>query len=278
MRKRRANPYKARAAALSLFVHLLLLALLLVSFEWKTQQPVMVAQVELWENLPADKPVAKPPQPQPVPEPPKPEPKPEPQLEPKPEPKPEPAPEPEPQADIQVKKEPEKPKPPKPEKKPEPKKPEKKPEPKKPEPKKPEPKKEDKVKLDELKKLQQELLEESSQPAPAQKQGPTQSGANVANQGEIDKYLGQIRDKIRRNVNRQLCGTGKPELEVGISLMPTGEVIGVPRILKSSGLPACDEAIERAILQAQPLPVPAQPDLFSRFRDLRLKFRPNEDY
>lgn len=270
MRQRRANPYKARAAALSLFVHLLLLALLLVSFEWKTQQPVMVAQVELWESLPADKPVAKPPQPQPVPEPPKPEHKPEPQPEPKPEPKPEPALEPEPQAEIQVKKEQEK--------KPEPKKLEKKPEPKKPEPKKPEPKKEDKVKLDELKKLQQELLEESSQPAPAQKQGPTQSGANVANQGEIDKYLGQIRDKIRRNVNRQLCGTGKPELEVGISLMPTGEVIGVPRILKSSGLPACDEAIERAILQAQPLPVPSQPDLFSRFRDLRLKFRPNEDY
>ncbi|MCB5190549.1 TonB C-terminal domain-containing protein [Methylobacillus arboreus] len=276
MKSRKANPYKARAAALALLVHLLLAVVFLVSFDWKTQQPVMVAQVELWENLPADKPVAKPPQPEPVPEPPKPESKPEPQPEPKPEPKPEPAPEPEPQAEIQVKKEPEKPKP---EKKPEPKKPEKKPEPKKPEPKKPEPKKEDKVKLDELKKLQQELLEENSQPAPApaQKQGPAQAGANAADQSEIDKYIGQIQAKIKRNVNRQLCGTGKPELEVGISLMPTGEVIGVPRILKSSGLPACDEAIERAILQAQPLPVPSQPELFSRFRDLRLKFRPNED-
>ncbi len=272
MKPRNKNPYKVRAAALSLITHLLLLGALFVSFDWKTHQPVTVAQVELWENLPVAQPVTKPPQPQPTPEPPKPEPKPEPQ----PEPKPEPAPEPQPEAEIQVKKEPEK-KVVKPEKKPEPKKPEPKPEPKKPEPVKPEPKKEDKVKLDELKKLQQQLLEESAQPAAAKKQGPAQSGDNVVNQSEIDKYLGQIRDKIKRNVNRQLCGTGKPELEVGISLMPTGEVIGVPRILKSSGLPACDEAIERAILQAQPLPVPAQSELFSRFRDLRLKFRPNED-
>lgn len=265
MKKRRANPYKARAAALSLFVHLLLLVLLLVSFEWKTQQPVMVAQVELWESLPADKPVAKPPQPKPVPEPPKPEPKPLPKPEPKPEPAPEP--EPEPKAEIQVKKkEPEKPKPPKPEKKPEP---------KKPEPK-PEPKKEEMLNLDELKRLQQELLEEGAS-APAKKQGPTQAGENVVNQSEIDKYRGLITAKIKRYVNRQVCGTGKPELEVEISLMPTGELIGTPKLVKSSGLPACDEAVERAILQAQPLPLPTQPELFSRFRDLRLKFRPNED-
>ncbi|SNR62687.1 Cell division and transport-associated protein TolA [Methylobacillus rhizosphaerae] len=272
MKLRKANPYKVRAAALSLLVHLLLLVLLLVSFDWKTHQPMRVAEVDLWDALPADKPVAKPPKPEPMPEPPKPEPKPEPAPEPKPEPKPA---EPEPQAEIQVKKEPEKPK--QPEKKPEPKKPEpKKPEPK-PEPKKPEPKKEDKVKLEELKKLQQELLEENSRPAPAQKQGPAQDGADVANQSEIDKYLGQLQAKIKRNVNRQFCGTGKVELEVGISLMPTGDVIGMPQILRSSGLPACDEAIERAILQSQPLPVPPQPELFSRFRDLKLKFRPNED-
>lgn len=277
MKPRKANPYKARAAALSLLVHLLLLVLLLVSFDWKTHQPMRVAEVDLWDALPADKPVAKPPKPDPVPTPPKPEPKPEPAPEPKPEPKPA---EPEPKAEIQVKKEPEKPK--QPEKKPEPKKQEpKKPEPKKPEPKpepkKPEPKQEDKLKQEELKKLQQELLEENSRPAPAQKQGPAQDGADVANQSEIDKYLGQLQAKIKRNVNRQFCGTGKVELDVGISLMPTGDVIGVPRILKSSGLPACDEAIERAILQSQPLPVPPQPELFSRFRDLKLRFRPNED-
>ena len=59
--------------------------------------------------------------------------------------------------------------------------------------------------------------------------------------------------------------------------MPTGDVIGHPKLLKSSGLSACDAAVERAILESQPLPVPTQADLFSQFRDLKLKFRPNED-
>ena len=276
MKPRKPNPYLVKAGALSLLVHIVLLVVLLVSFNWNTSHPVVVAQVELWENLPTEKPAAKPPTPKPV----EPEPvKPEPAPEPKPEPKPDPTPEPEPQAEIQVKKkEPEKPKP-------EPKKPEKKPEPKKPEPKKPdpkpekkpEPKKDDSKRLEDLKKLQQELLDEASQPAPAQKKGPTQAGANVANQSEIDKYKGLIMAKIKRNVNRQVCGTGKPELELGITLMPTGEVIGSPRLLKSSGIAACDEAVERAVLQSQPLPLPPQPDLFSQFRDLQLKFRPNED-
>lgn len=275
MKPRKPNPYLVKAGALSLLVHIVLLVVLLVSFNWNTSHPVVVAQVELWENLPADKPIAKPP----APKPPEPEPvKPEPKPDPKPEPKPDPAPEPEPQAEIQVKKkEPEKPKP---EKKVEPK-PEKKPEPKKPEPKpekKPEPKKDDSKRLEELKKLQQELLNEDARPAPAQKQGPTQAGANVANQSEMDKYVGLIRAKIQRNVNRQLCGSGKPELELGITLMPTGEVIGTPRLLKSSGIPACDEAVERAVLQSQPLPLPSQPELIARFRDLQLKFRPNEDF
>ena len=46
-------------------------------------------------------------------------------------------------------------------------------------------------------------------------------------------------------------------------------------MLKSSGMPACDESVERAILTAQPLPIPDKPDLFSQFRDLKLKFHPN---
>jgi colicin import membrane protein len=40
---------------------------------------------------------------------------------------------------------------------------------------------------------------------------------------------------------------------------------------------ACDDAVERAILESQPLPVPSQAEVFSQFRELKLKFRPNED-
>ena len=277
MIRKHENPLAFKAGLLSLLVHAAFLAILIFSFDWKAVQPANIAQVELWDSLPVEKPV---PQPQPKPEPPKPEPpKPEPKPEPpKPEPKPEPEPpkpEPEPKAEIQVKKEPEKPKP-KPVEKPKEKPPEKKVE-KKPEPSKPDPEELNKQKLAELQKmlLEEEMKPQPSPPAPAAP-SPTQA-ESAAMQGEVDKYISMISRKIRQNVNRQLCGTGKPELELEISLMPTGEVIGTPKLLKGSGMSACDEAVERAILQSQPLPVPPQSELFARFRDLRLKFRPNEN-
>ena len=260
MIRKRENSFAIRAGALSVLVHGLLLMLLLFSFHWKTVQPMSVAQVELWEAIPAEKAV-QPPKPEPTPEPPKPEPKPE--L--KPEPKPDPAPEPQPKAEIQVKKEPVKPK-------------EEKPVKPKEEPK-PEPKKKDeKPKEDMLKKLQQAMLEEDAKAtqAAAPKTGPAASASPKVDPSEVAKYIGLITNKIRRNVNSQLCGSGKPELTFNLNLMPTGELIGAPRLVKGSGIPACDDAVERAILQSQPLPLPTQPDLLAQFRNLELKFRPNE--
>jgi colicin import membrane protein len=92
------------------------------------------------------------------------------------------------------------------------------------------------------------------------------------------KYVGLISNKIRQHVNRQLCGTDKAtKLTFMIALMPTGEVMGHPKLLKGSGLSACDDAVERAILESQPLPVPSSADLFSQFRDLKLEFSPNAE-
>lgn len=254
------TPLAWRAGAFALLVHLVLLAVLLLSVNWKSKPPMSIAEVELWDTLPQPvkpQPVAPPPKP----EPPKPEPKPEPQPEPKPDPTPEP------KAEIQMKQEkPKKVEPPKD-------KPQDKP---KQEPDPAKQKELDKKKQDALKKLQQELLAEDAQPqsSPAPKSATPQM--SQASLGEIDKYKAMIMSKIRRNVNTQVCGSGKPELEVEINLMPTGDVIGNPRLLKGSGIAACDEAVERAILQSQPLPLPPQSDLFSQFRDLRLKFRPND--
>jgi colicin import membrane protein len=241
------NPIALKAGALSLLVHAVLLGLLLLSFNWKVVQPASIATVELWDALPT-KPVMEQPKPVVVP--------PEPKIEVKPEPKPEP--QPEPQAEIQVKKEPPKPEKPKPKE-----------EPKKVEPKKPPP-----VQDDALKKLQQALLEEDANKPETSPAPPGPSSVSVANKGEMDKYINMINNKIRRNVNEQLCGEGKPELEFALSLAPTGDIIGFPRMVKGSGIAACDESVERAILLAQPLPVPSQADLFAQFRNLKLKFHP----
>ena len=265
-----------QAGVFTLLVHGLLLALLLVSFQWKTVKPMNIAEVELWDSIPTPKTQAEvtPPEPQPpapTPEPPK-------AVEPvKPEPKPEPAPEP--KADIQIKKEPVKPV--KAEK----------PKPVKEEKSKPEPKPEAKTSKQDpeaLKKLQQALLaedakadkQEVAKPAasPAGDKTAQKAQAGVSNPTEMGKYVGLISAKIRQHVNGRLCGTDKTtKLTFVIALMPTGEVMGHPKLLKGSGLSACDDAVERAILESQPLPVPASADLFSQFRDLKLEFSPNAE-
>lgn len=282
-----------RAGILSVLVHCILLAILLISFNWKAVQPASIAQVELWDSLPAETAVAKPitPKPEPKPEP-QPEPKPLPPPETKPEPKP--APEPEPKADIQVKKEPVKEAKPAEKPKPDPAIKARQEEQKRKEAQKlkeeqklkeaqkreqEEKRKQDQQrKLAELQKMIAEENKEQQQERQAAAEAAAQSAAaSAASASEVSKYIGLISNKIRRNVNKQLCGSGKPELTFGIALMPTGEVIGTPKIIKSSGIPACDQAVERAILQAQPLPLPTQPELFSQFRNLNLVFSPNGD-
>ncbi|PKO24242.1 MAG: TonB C-terminal domain-containing protein, partial [Betaproteobacteria bacterium HGW-Betaproteobacteria-8] len=189
------NSVALKAGAFSLLVHVLLLGLLLISFNWKVVQPASIATVELWSELPSKPVVA-----QPIPEPPKPVSKPLPELEPKPVSKPES------KADIEVKKETPKPK--------EPVKPKE--EPKKPEVKKPEVKKPQVVKKpsenEALKKLQQDMLQDSpnldSSSAPA---GPPAMSA--AQQGEVNEFINKICNKVHQNVNQQLCGSGNPELE-----------------------------------------------------------------
>jgi len=264
-----------QAGAFTAVVHGLLLALFLVSFQWKTVQPMNVAQVELWDSVPS-------PRAEPAPTPP-PEPTPQPEtpkvVEPvKPEPKV--APEPEPKAEIQTKKAPAMP--PKVEKP--------KPEPIKPKEEKPkEPPKVDKTKMDPdaLKKLQQALLAEDAQsqkndvakPAasPAGSKTAQVAQAGTPNASEVDKYKGLISNKIKQHVNKQLCGADKAiKVTFMIALMPTGEVMGRPKLMKESGMSSCDDAVERAILESQPLPVPTSADLFSQFRELNLVFRPND--
>ena len=96
-----------------------------------------------------------------------------------------------------------------------------------------------------------------------------------SNTGELNKFKAMIQQKIYQNVNKQLCGLDLVELEFEIQLMPTGELLGEPKLIQSSKIESCDEALERAILQSQPLPVPKDPKLFSRLKKLKLMFQPN---
>ncbi len=125
---------------------------------------------------------------------------------------------------------------------------------------------------DALKKLQQEALADDKATGDQQ----MSAAKAAASAGVIGEYQSKIRAKIRGNVNRTLCGTGNPELKFDIGLLPTGQLSGNPKLTKSSGSTACDEAVERAIMASEPLPLPKDSSLFSQFRDLKLIFRPND--
>ena len=98
------------------------------------------------------------------------------------------------------------------------------------------------------------------------------------NSGELDRFKALIQQKIQQNVNNQLCGLDRVELEFEISLMPRGDLLGEPKMIQSSKIASCDAAVERAILQSQPLPIPKDKKLFKRLKDLKLKFHPNGHY
>ena len=279
MIRKHENTDSWKAGFLAIAVHVLLLGAMLVSFNWKAAHPVInITEVELWDKLPAAQPVTLP-QPKPEPKPiveEKPEPKPEPIVEKKPETE-------EPKLDIALenkKKELIKQK------------------------EELEKLKLENLKLDKQKKedLTKELAEEMREDAlkdakAAEKQakldrqkaldklkqdmlnenaGADTKAASAANASVIGEYTDKIKSKIRGNVNKTLCGDGNPELQFSVGLLPTGELSGPPKLTKSSGSAACDDAVERAIAASQPLPLPSDPAIYAKFRNLNLKFKPNE--
>lgn len=268
-----------KAGFFSLTVHVVLIALLFFSFNWKTAEPQNIADVTLWESLPQAAPTPVMP---PAPEPPPPveEIKPEPEVKPEPPVKDEVAEENE--IALQKKRDAELEKKRDEEKQKELVEAEKKA--KELEQKKmlaalksdiskeaPEDNRPQKAPQDALKKLQQEALADESALNAQQA-----SAAAAKNSSEVNAYVSKIKNKIRGNVNKTLCGSGNPELKFEIGLLPTGELTGMPKLAKSSGNDACDEAVARAIMASEPLPVPPDASLFTQFRNLKLTFKPNE--
>lgn len=251
MRLSAPSPDTLRAGLLALLVHLLFLGLLALGVRWNQEEPEPVI-ADLWSELPAAPRAAPAPAPVPVQET-RPAPRPEPKVEPKAEmPKP----------DIALKARPEP-------KKPEPAKVE--PPPKPVAEPKPAPRPAPQPTVNEADPLQQQLERIQRQQAMIDA-----ARAKAASESVIGEYKGRIKRKIRGYLNRQPCGEANVQLEFDIALLPTGQLRSAPVLTRSSGLPACDRAVEYAILQADPLPVPPQPEIFQAFRNLHLVIRPND--
>ena len=237
-----------RGLAMALAVHALLLIAIAFGVSWRSSNPAGV-EAELWAAVPqiaAPKPVEPEPTPQPVkkPEPPPPPPKVE-------TPK---------QDDAQIaiekaKREEQK--------------------------RKEEQRREDELKrqkeeqqrkLAEAEKLKKEQAEQKKREAAAeaaaqaqrQKQlermaalagdgAPTSTGTAAKSAGPSASYAGRIKARILPNIVFPDSVSGNPQATVEVKAGPDGTIIG-RRLLKSSGVPAWDEAVLRAIDKTEVLP------------------------
>ena len=84
-----------------------------------------------------------------------------------------------------------------------------------------------------------------------------------------------IKDKVERNWSKPANAKPGMSCTVFVRLIPGGGVSHV-EITKSSGDGIFDSSVERAVRKAEPLPVPPDPALFDRFRDVRFVFKPEE--
>ncbi|MGI9297876.1 MAG: energy transducer TonB [Gammaproteobacteria bacterium] len=91
-----------------------------------------------------------------------------------------------------------------------------------------------------------------------------------------DSYIGRIKSSIRPFLITppEARGVDGLEVVVEVRLEASGELIGLPEIAESSGVPEYDEAAYRAVLKASPLPMPKEPGLLEEFRHLRLLITP----
>ena len=236
------EPTHLPSAVLAAAVHVALIMVLVFGVSWQSRAPEAVS-VELW-NLPplprTERPVEIPP-----PEI-KREPDPPPVAKPKVEAKPVPVPK---KVDIAIERE------------------------KKPAPKKEEPR----ISLDLSRQMKDQVAREleSVQRERERREVLSQfkpAAAPAAVQMD-PTYANRIRMKIKPFINVPPDITGNPEAIYDVEQLPTGEVLSA-KLRKSSGHRAYDDAVERAILRASPLPRPDRAEQFQR--RLELKFRPND--
>ena len=230
----REDPGYSSSFALSLAVHALLLAVIFLGVRFQSHAPDTVT-VELWE----------PPQPAAVPPAPKvevqPPPKPEPRIE-KPEIVEKPAPKPKPKPEV------------------------------KPEPPKPKAKSND---AEFRREFRLQLAKEQAAAQEREIKEQLRSEQAAAASRALATWTDKIRAKIRSKIPVQVAQAvvGNPEAIYDVTLLPTGEVLSA-KMRKPSGNKPYDEAVERAILGASPLPKPEPQSLFQR--QLELHFRPQD--
>ncbi len=259
----RRPPGQVVAGAFAVIVHVGFFALIVFGVSWQVKAPTPLT-AELWSAIPQA--IEKPIQPAPPPEPtPPPEPKVEPKIEPKVEPKVEPRTSQPTKADIALKAKKER------EEKLKREKAEKDAADLK--------KREEQKRIDDKKKAddaRQRKAEEAKQKAEADRLRAEADAKAAAAQAARDKavsdYTGRIAALIRNRANIPDNVTGQPVIQLRVRLLTNGTVFEAT-VANPSGNRAYDEAVERAINGIRQWPVPDNPEILGRQRELLLNIK-----
>lgn len=110
--------------------------------------------------------------------------------------------------------------------------------------------------------------------AAARAQAEAKAQVNAQQQAQIASSIQAIRLKINRSWIRPMTTKHGLKCRIRVRLMPDGTVIEA-EIIASSGDEAFDTSAQNAVIQASPLPVPADKNVFDRnFRSFTFTFDP----
>ena len=97
--------------------------------------------------------------------------------------------------------------------------------------------------------------------------------ANAEAAGLMDQYIRMIESRIRQHWDRPLSARPGIDCVVNVTQLPTGDVMSAV-VGKCNGDDAVRRSIEKAVMEASPLPKPPDPSLFER--SLIVNFKPEE--
>lgn len=252
----RREPGRATAAVFALAVHVGFFALIVFGVSWQVKTPTPLS-AEIWDSLPVRNVAQTLPPPEPVREVPPP-----PEVS-KPEPPPKAAPPTKADIALKLKKERE--------------------EKAASELKQREDKKraDDKKKADDEK--QREVREQTQKRAEETKRKAEEDLRRAENEAReaavrsarekaLSDYTGKIAALIRSRANIPDSVTGQPEIQLRVRLLTNGTVFEA-NVARPSGNRAFDDAVERAIVGIRQWPVPDNPEILGRQRELLLNIK-----
>lgn len=100
-----------------------------------------------------------------------------------------------------------------------------------------------------------------------------QARADAAAVSTINEYTALIKNKVSRNWLKPAGNIQGLRCKVSVRLIPGGEVVSA-QVVKSSGNSVFDRSVESAVFKASPLPLPKDPAIAARMREIDFEFIP----